>query len=257
MSKLYTSRLCQLEDGTELITHATRLKNKLLAYFPQLEQHSEGRDILLVPSGAAGTSIRKTCELNCESETVIMSGVADIIRRDMFNFACPPFNGTFTEDCQHKSVPPSLVTLITMILHGTSIQNETDYKSQAALSLSQLLMHNCSRQRTEQTDTRHSRSREPPLPLFLGAYVHSKTRSKDMVETFCKMGLSVTYDRVLCMSADLAISAINYFALKGAVCPQSLKSGHLLFHRPTLPHLVQQKVFSKLHMSKRLLELTK
>ena len=34
-------------------------------------------------------------------------------------------------------------------------------------------------------------------------------------------------------------------------------AGHLLYHRPTLPHLVQQKVFSKLHMSRRQLGITR
>ena len=113
-----------------------------------------------------------------------------------------------------------------MILYDTSIEIETNYiyKSQAALALSQLLMHSCSHQRTEQTITRHSRNREPPRTSTRTCiYMHSKTRSRDMVETFYKMGLSVTYDPVLCMSADLANSAINYFELKGVVCSQSLK----------------------------------
>ena len=35
------------------------------------------------------------------------------------------------------------------------------------------------------------------------------------------------------------------------------EAGHLLYHRPTLPHLVQQKVFSKLHMSRKQLRLTR
>lgn len=155
-----------------------------------------------------------------------MSRVADIVRRDMFTNDCPPFNGTFTDDCQQRSVPSSLLTLVSMILHGSSIMNEVNYQSQAALSLSQLLLHNSVRHmKTESTDTRHSRDREPPLPLFLGAYVHSKTRSKDMIKTLHKMGLSVSYDRVLLMSADLANSAINHFDFVGAVCPQSLKMG--------------------------------
>jgi hypothetical protein len=46
-----------------------------------------------------------------------------------------------------------------------------------------------------------------------------------MIDTLCKMVLSVTYDRVLCMFADLANSAINHFEAIGAVCPQSLKLG--------------------------------
>ena len=49
--------------------------------------------------------------------------------------------------------------------------------------------------------------RETPLPLFLGAYVHVKTRSKELVDLLYKTGLSVSYDRVLAVSSDLANSA--------------------------------------------------
>ena len=55
--------------------------------------------------------------------------------------------------------------------------------------------------------------------------MHSKTRSKGMIDTLHKMGLCVTYDRVLLMSSDLANAAITHFESIGAVCPQSLKMG--------------------------------
>ena len=45
-------------------------KNKLLANFPRLKQHSKGRDIMLVPSGAAGIPIRKTREINGQSKSL-------------------------------------------------------------------------------------------------------------------------------------------------------------------------------------------
>ena len=226
LTKLYTSRVHQLEENESSSIHATRFKNKILGYFPELEAHTEGRDVLLVTSGTAGKSIKKTCQLDGESETVIMSRVAEMIRRDMFSKATPPFEGTFPDDCQKKSIPDSLLTLVTMILFGTNIKTEANYESQASLSLSQLLLFNSVRQKkTSTTDNRHRRDREPPLPLFLGACVHSKTRSKDLVDTLYQMGLSVSYDRVLLMSADLANAAINHFESLGAVCPPFLKSG--------------------------------
>jgi hypothetical protein len=144
----------------------------------------------------------------------------------MFTNECPPFDGTFAGDCQQRSIPSSLLTLITMILHGTNFKNETIINhKQHYLSHSCYFITLFTIRKKESTDTRHSRDHEPPLPLFLGAYVHSKTRSKDMIDTLCKMGLSVTYGRVLCMFADLANSAINHFEAIGAVCPQSLKLG--------------------------------
>ena len=55
--------------------------------------------------------------------------------------------------------------------------------------------------------------------------MHSKTRSKGMIDTLHKTGLCVTYDRVLLMSSDLVNAAITHFESIGAVCPQSLKMG--------------------------------
>ena len=226
LTKLYTSRLNELDKDETSAVHATRLKNRILGYFPELEAYHEGRDVLLVTSEIAGQSIRKTCQLDGESETVLMSRVADLIRRDIFSHEYPLFDGSFTEDCQQRSVPQSLLTLMSMILYGSNIKNKNNYQSQAAMSVSQLLVYNSVRSlKSNPIDNRHSKTREPPLPLFVGAYVHSKTRSKDTIDTLHKMGLSVTYDRVLSLSADLANSAIDHFESVGAVCPQSLKIG--------------------------------
>ena len=188
--------------------------------------YHEGRDVLLVTSGIAGQSIRKTCQLDGESETVLMSRVADLIRWDIFSHEYPLFDGSFTVDCQQRSVPQSLLTLMSMILYGSNIKNKNNYQSQATMSVSQLLVYNSVRSlKSNPTDNRHSKTREPPLPLFVGAYVHSKTRSKNTIDALYKMGHSVTYDRVLSLFVDLANSAIDHFESVGAVCPQSLKIG--------------------------------
>ncbi|KAL9965395.1 hypothetical protein ACROYT_G029193 [Oculina patagonica] len=68
-----------------------------------------------------------------------------------------------------------------------------------------------------------------PLPLFLGALVHSRTRSKDLVDTLYRLGLSVSYDRVLGLSADLGNYAISHFETVGTVCPSTLSIGHGVF----------------------------
>ncbi|KAL9985484.1 hypothetical protein ACROYT_G007898 [Oculina patagonica] len=64
-----------------------------------------------------------------------------------------------------------------------------------------------------------------PLPLFLGALVHSRTRSKDLVDTLYRLGLSVSYERVLGLSADLGNYAISHFETDGTVCQSTLSIG--------------------------------
>ncbi len=97
--------------------------------------------------------------------------------------------------------------------------------SQASLSISQLVTFNTVKQVNEGGMNRHSADREPPLPLFVGAYVHVKTRKKEVVDLCHKLGISVSYDRVMSMSSDLANTAVSYFESIGAVVPPSLKIG--------------------------------
>ncbi|KAG0698917.1 hypothetical protein GWK47_025922 [Chionoecetes opilio] len=55
------------------------------------------------------------------------------------------FTGSFDEDCQVKSVPQSLLTLVAMILDGPNIKSQSgDGVTQATLSTAQLLQYNSS-----------------------------------------------------------------------------------------------------------------
>ena len=128
-----------------------------------------------------------------------------------------------------------------MIMYGTNIKDKTSYLSLPALSLSQLIMFNsCVRQRHQPSShTRHSEQRETPLPLFLSALVNSRTRSRDLVDTLY-IGLSVSYDCVLRLSADLGNNAISHFETIGTVCPPKLNIGEFttsavdnMDHNPT------------------------
>ena len=124
-------------------------------------------------------------------------------------------------------MPQSLVMLIAMIIYGTNIKDKISYLSQPALSLSQLIMfHSCVHRRHQPSShTRHSEQRETPLPLFVGALVPSRTRSKDLVSTLYRVGLSVSYDYVLGLSADLGNTAISHLKIIKTVCPPKLNIG--------------------------------
>ena len=182
--------------------------------------------MLFVAKKNVGNSLR-SCQLDDDSEAVNLSQDANIVREDMLRRNNVPFSRSFTEDCQEHSVPQSLVMLIAMIIYGTNIKDKTSYLSQPALSLSQLIMfHSCVRQRHQPSShTRHSEQRETPLPLFVGALVPSRTRSKDLVSTLYRVGLSVSYDYVLGLSADLGNTAISHFKIIKTVCPPKLNIG--------------------------------
>ena len=59
----------------------------------------------------------------------------------------------------------------------------------------------------------------------MGMTVYAKTRKRNMVEMLHKNGLSISYDRVLEVSAQLGDAAISKYVDDGVVCPQVLRKG--------------------------------
>ena len=73
--------------------------------------------------------------------------------------------------------------------------------------------------------TRHNKSRESPLPVYLGVFLHNKTRKRELVDMFYELGLSVSYDRVLEISTDQGTKICKYYDRLNTVCPPQLKKG--------------------------------
>ena len=93
-------------------------------------------------------------------------------------------------------------------------------------TISQLLLHNAKKQtRVAKTSYRHSYQREPPVPLYVGLSLHTQTRSKKLVDSFEKLGLSISYDRVLQLENLLAENVCEQFKLEGIVCADNLRKG--------------------------------
>ncbi len=223
--RLYKDRLVQLNVPSPCV-HSTRLKDRLLANFPELQAFKEGRDILLMSNEDVGTALRQACENDADDDACILARAARIVRKEIKK-TTTQFNGTFPEDCQIEAVPPSLQSLVAMICHGANITEQSLVsKSQAPLSICQLILFNClGRSEKHVQRTRHNKSREPPLPVYLGVLLHTKTRKRDLVEMLYDLGLSVSYDRVLEISTDVGTKICNYYNRLNTVCPPQLKKG--------------------------------
>ena len=114
-----------------------------------------------------------------------------------------------------------------MILYGPNINAEEGSfsKGQAALTIAQLVQYNTYLRRREGDvkKERRNKSRESPIPI--GVSVHAKTRCRDLVEILHKLGISISYDRVLSISTDLGNEVCRRFWQEGAVCPSNLRLG--------------------------------
>ncbi|GFR97083.1 hypothetical protein ElyMa_002737500 [Elysia marginata] len=77
--------------------------------------------------------------------------------------------------------------------------------------------------------TKHSLEREPPLPIYIGHKVHTACRSRKLIEQLYKIGVCVSYDRVLQLEEWMAASACEIerfdFEEDGVVAPVCLRKG--------------------------------
>ena len=222
---LYQSRMEQLGVQLDTRVHSTRLKQRLLSQFPNMRAHTKGRDILMAFEEDLGAALDKACKLDSDSDAVHLALAAHIVRRHMFGEA-KPFTG-FPEGCQEESVPPLLLALVSMILEGPSIKDQMADTNPAAITAAQILKfnsvkHKRTRGTTSSTCVRHSVAQETPLPTYIGMMLHAHTRKKELVDRLSHLGLSISYDRVLQLSAQMGNNVCQQFHREQVVCPPKM-----------------------------------
>ena len=62
--------------------------------------------------------------------------------------------------------------------------------------------------------------REPLLPIYVELLVHGETRKRSLVDKVYDLGLSVSDDRVLRISADLGNDILELYKSVIVVCPR-------------------------------------
>ena len=224
--RMYSTRVEQLGTCLSGRVNSTHLKDRILAHFPNLQAHKEGRDILLIFNKDVGPAMRKACEHDADADAIHLARAANIVRREIF-IRKTSFTGTYDSQCQASSLPNSLVALVSMILYGPNMKTQSSYLStpQAVLTLSQLLMFNSfARCRDDNSHTlRHKQERETPLPQYLGVLIHSKTRKRELVDAMFELGLCISYDRLLSISTTLGNNLCHQFEVEKTVCPPKLR----------------------------------
>ena len=122
LSNMYTSRLKQLGVNIIGCTHTSRLKERILAVVPELEEHKQGRDILLAFKEDVAMTIRRARE-DCDKEAMYLAWAATIVRGEMMMIE-NSFDGSFDQDCQHNSVPESLLLLVNIFCMGQTSKHK-------------------------------------------------------------------------------------------------------------------------------------
>lgn len=112
-----------------------------------------------------------------------------------------------------------------MIKHGADIKSQLQHgASKSDLAISQLLQFNCFTKYQEGTEVhRHSKDRETPFAVYVGMSVFAKTRKRQLIDMLHENGLSISYDRVLEISAQLGEAVVAQYVEDRVVCPPVLR----------------------------------
>ena len=113
----------------------------------------------------------------------LLAKAAQIIRKDLLRHE-QQFNGDISKERQFEGISSSIFQLISLIIEGGNAQDYTPkYPEKIIANLSQLVMFNTVKNNRKETvsHVRHSKLKEPPLPVYLGMLIHNKTRKNVLV----------------------------------------------------------------------------
>ncbi|KAG5871123.1 hypothetical protein JTB14_036750 [Gonioctena quinquepunctata] len=121
---MYINRLEEL--GIKQQISRTR-KNQLLEHFPEAQEQFDGRHTVIIFN---------------EEDVVILVKAATIVRKYIMNHQVFEINGCFPAQCRKDSLPASLKLLVSMMLNGSSLQDQEKRDSQAWLTIGQCIVYN-------------------------------------------------------------------------------------------------------------------
>ena len=229
IAKLYQSRLKQLTTHVPDRINSTRLKDRLLFQIPGLKAYTEGREVLLAFEKDIGVVLQKACNNN-DTHAIHLAKAATVVRQEMLSKK-QEFNGAFEPDCQTQAVPETLLALVNMILNGPNIKDQEsndEHFSKSALAICQLLIFNMTKHgRSSSQSTRHNTERETPLAIYLALLIHAQTRKRELIDKLHDLGLCISYDRVMQISANMGNSVCALYGSENVVCPPKLREGLL------------------------------
>ncbi|KAE8738915.1 hypothetical protein FOCC_FOCC015593 [Frankliniella occidentalis] len=224
ISNKYSEKMKEM--GFQYDVHTTRLKDRLLAANPSLEAAgSQGKEIIITFKNDVDSVIRRLSSndfqgLSVDPSVAIAAGV---IREDIFAQEKYDWQD-ISKEAQYSCVPKSLRLLLKILLNGPTPETDIDVFDPIVNSLSQIIRyHTVKRKRASERTRRHDRSKECPVPVYMGLKLYAETRQKKMVENAHKMGVSISYDRVQDIIIDIANRNAAHYEAQGVVCPPSMK----------------------------------
>ena len=227
--KFYDTSLSRLV-GTETSVNVTRLKDKILDMDSCLQAVPDKKEVYISYKEDMVAALKYASW----SEADYVMSVCNLARKIKAELADKKqaFNGHFGEKCQEQSVSPTFLSLMYMLtgIDDTCHCDADSSKFPAALVLAQLLAFNSAERRSATDDYRYRADRETPVAIYIAFLIHSKTRSKDLVDRLHSLGICISYDRLSTLSTQLGNSVIKQFENDELICPITLRKNLFTTH---------------------------
>ena len=136
LEKMYIDLLDKY--GIKVQSHVSRFTETLLERNADLEKRNVGKEVLIFIKKTADAYFKEFAD----EPSLFFKTVRDVVipLRKAMESVNNKYEGCFSNDCQMKSVPTELLSLVRLLIDGLNMDN--DHFSQATLTISQLLVSN-------------------------------------------------------------------------------------------------------------------
>lgn len=215
------------------------LKALLESEIPDIEYHkpkrrNEPERVSVKETRDEAIQLAETIKVDCNKEMKTLFDAAMYLRNAINKSKRWEFTGTLGD--ADDAVPEELYLFSRWLIHGSkrnklSTKKLEDVKRRA-MSLSQTVMTMCLTER--QTNNRKSETlrlaREMPQQLAVGLAVHQATRSKQLVNMLHGFGMSLEYNRLMRVEAQIEASVLQQIVETGGVyIPPNIVKGRYIY----------------------------
>lgn len=217
------------------------LKLLLLSEIPDIEfqkpkRLNEAERVTIKETRDEAIQLSEDVKTKCNEEMKVLFEDAATLRKAIHKSKRWEFTGTL-EDVSESVVPEELYRFSMWLIQGPktdkSRKEKTEDVKKRALSLCQTAVSMCLTEK--QSNNKKSEtlrlSREMPQQLAVGLAVHQLTRSKQLVNMLHGFGMSVEYNRVMRVEAEIEATVLERMAQNGGVYlpPDIVKGRHVFF----------------------------
>ena len=189
------------DQGIKYTSHVTRFADKLVENIDGLIKDTTHEKIIVYLQ----QDVSKMIYDSRDSHNIFMRRLRDVATqiRNTMVIQKNKFVGSFKKDSQADSVPIELMTLMSMLVDGTTTENNV--LSQGALTSAQVVLYNFRKKSVKMKtgNRRHAKSHETPLVIYNSLKLYSETRSKTAIDDLHALGLGISYQRVLDITKNL------------------------------------------------------